>query len=380
MRIVYCTPEISHPGGIGRVTTLKANWLAEHGHEVYVVTSSQCGEPNYFDLNHNVKHIDFGIGFQAGMDNTNVIKKLINKWGKMRMYEKCLRDFLYDIKADIVVSTFSNDSDFLYKFKDGSKKVLEFHFSHDGYKSVIKYGNLGYLQNLVQIYKIRKQEVIAKKYDAFVVLTREDAEAWKGYHNIHVIPNMLTFESNEVSNLSKKRVIAVGRLDYQKKFDRLIYIWKIVHEECPDWKLDIFGQGPEKEHLQEMIDAMNLHSIVSINPPTSYIREEYLQSSILAMVSSYEGWGLILSEAMTCGLPCVAYACKCGPRDIISNGIDGFLIEENDKNTFVKQLKKLIKSDELRKEMGQNAKIKSFQFSREIIMNTWINFFENIIR
>lgn len=380
MRIVYCTPEISHPGGIARVTTIKANWLAEHGHEVYLITSSQCEEPNYFELQASVKHIDFNIGFQAGMDNSNVVKKLWNKRAKMQQYEKLLREFLYLVKADIVVSTFCNDSDFLYKFHDGSKKILEFHFSHDGYKSVIKYGNLGFFQDLIQIYKIRKQEYIAKKYDAFVVLTHEDAESWHGYNNLYVIPNMLTFQSDNVSNLTENRVIAVGRLDYQKKFDRLIGIWDLLHKKYPNWILDIFGQGPDKDFLNKMIEEKGLTDSVSINTPTQKIKDEFLRSSIFVMTSSYEGLPMTLLESITCGLPVVSYAFKCGPRDIIDNGIEGYIVEENDKDTFVSQLENLMKNEDLRKEMGQNAVRKSLKFDREVIMNKWISLFEDITR
>ena len=379
MRIVYCTPEISHPGGIGRVTTIKANWLAEHGHEVFLVTSSQCGESDYFDLSPNVKHIDFGIGFQAGMDNTNVIKKLINKRDKMRKYENSLRGFIYKIKPDIVVSTFSNDSDFLYKFNDGSIKILEYHFSHDGYKSVIKYGNLGFLQSLVLLFKIHKQESIAKKYDAFVVLTHEDAESWKGYKNLHVIPNMLTFESTKLSDCKTKRVIAVGRLDYQKKFDRLISIWERVHKNCPDWVLDIYGKGPDKSMLLEMIREKGLVDTVRINNPVRNIEEEYLKSSVLSMTSTYEGWGLVLTEAMTFGLPCIAYACKCGPRDIITDGQDGYLIDENNIELYVEKMCYLLTNPITLKKYGIAAKNKSNNYKVDIIMKKWEELFQKLV-
>lgn len=371
MRIVYCVPEISHPGGIGRVTVIKANWFAERGHDVYMITSNQCGDKDFYMLDSRIKHIDLCIGFQAGMDNSSIVKKVINRHEKMRNYEKYLRKLLYEIKADIVVSTFNNDSDFLYKLNDGSKKVLEYHFSHDGYKSVIKYARLGIIQNILQWLKIKKQEFIARKYDAFVVLTNEDAECWKGYENLHVIPNMLTIESNSVSKCESHRVIAVGRLDYQKKFDRLINIWDIVHKRCPDWKLDIYGAGPDKEKLMVQILEKGLQSVITINNPTSKIKEEYLRSSILAMTSSYEGWGLVLTEAMACGLPCIAYSCKCGPQDIITDGKDGFLVEEGDADAFARRLIQLMNDGNLRKTMGSCAKEKSEMFSLDTIMCRW---------
>ena len=378
MRIIYCLDEMSHPGGIGRVTSIKANWFAEHGHDVWVVTANQCGEQDYYELHPSVKRKDFAIGCQLGIDNGNLLMKFVRKIGKMRRYRRELEQFIYEVKPDIVVSTFTNDSDFLYKLKDGSKKVLEFHFSHEGFKSQMKYGSQTLKNKLLLTYRLRKHERIAKKYDAFVVLTHEDAESWKGYDNLHVIHNMLSFESQETSTCTEKRVIAVGRLDFQKKFDSLIDVWALVDKECPEWKLDIFGQGPDRDRLLKLIAEKGLGDSVSIQEPTRDIIKEYAASSILAMTSTYEGWGLVLTEAMSVGVPCVAYACKCGPRDIIENDKNGYVIEEGDKETFAKRLVELMENGELRQELGRNAKESSKKYNVDNIMGQWLALFSKI--
>lgn len=370
---------MSHPGGIGRVTSIKANWFAEHGHEVWVVTANQGVEQDYYELHPSVVRKDFAIGFQLGIDNGNLLMKYVRKIGKMRRYRRELEQFILEVKPDIVVSTFTNDSDFLYKLKDGSKKVLEFHFSHEGFKSQMKYGPQTLKNKLLLTYRLRKHKRIASKYDAFVVLTHEDAEAWKGYDNLHVIHNMLSFETPEVSTCMEKRVIAVGRLDFQKKFDRLVDIWALVNKECPKWRLDIFGQGPDRENLLQRIVEKGLNDSISIKMPTRNIIKEYASSSILAMTSTYEGWGLVLTEAMSVGMPCVAYACKCGPRDIIEDGKNGYVIEEGDKETFAHRLVELMKNDELRQEMGRNAKESSRKYSVENIMEQWLALFSKMI-
>lgn len=369
---------MSHPGGIGRVTSIKANWFAEHGHEVWVVTANQGVEQDYYELHPSVKRKDFAIGFQLGIDNGNLLMKFVRKIGKMRKYCRELEQFIYEVKPDIVVSTFTNDSDFLYKLKDGSKKVLEFHFSHEGFKSQMKYGQQTLKNKLLLTYRLRKHERIARKYDAFVVLTHEDAEAWKGYDNLHVIHNMLSFEPQEISTCMEKRVIAVGRLDFQKKFDRLVDIWALVNKECPNWRLDIFGQGPDKVSLLKQIAESELGDSVSIKEPTRDIIKEYSTSSILAMTSTYEGWGLVLTEAMSVGVPCVAYACKCGPRDIIENGKNGYIIEEGDKEKFAQRLVELMKNVELRQKLGRNAKESSKKYNVDNIMEQWLALFSKI--
>ena len=379
MRIIYCLDEMSHPGGIGRVTSIKANWFAEHGHEVWVVTANQCGEQDYYELHPSIKRKDFAIGFQLGSDNGHLILKFIRKIGKMRRYRRELEQFIYEVKPDIVVSTFTNDSDFLYKLKDGSKKVLEFHFSHEGFKSQMKYGPQTLKNKLLLTYRLKKHERIAKKYDAFVVLTHEDAESWKGYDNLHVIHNMLSFESQETSACMEKRVIAVGRLDFQKKFDRLINIWALVNKECPEWELDIFGQGVDRECMQKQIHLLGLEKVITINPPTKKIGEEYQKSSIFVMTSTYEGLPMTLLEAISYGIPCVSYLFPCGPRDIIENGKNGYIIEEGDKEKFAQRLVELMKNDELRQEMGGNAKESSNKYNVDNTMEQWLALFSKMI-
>lgn len=379
MRIVYCIDEMSHPGGIGRVTSVKANWWAEHGHDVWIATSNQCGKPDFYELNPNVKRKDFAMGFQLGIDNSNLLLKAIRKIGKMKHYRRELETFINEIKPDIVVSTFTNDSDFLYKFKDGSKKVLEFHFSHDGFNSQIKYGPKSLKNTLLLKYRLWKHEKIARKYDAFVVLTHEDAEAWKGYENLHVIHNMSTINPSMVSTCEEKRVVAIGRFDFQKQFGRLVEIWGgDIAKSNPDWKLLIYGQGPEEKALQMQIDALGLTGKIALHKPTNKITDVYCNSSILTMTSCYEGWGLVITEAMECGVPAVAYACKCGPRDIIDDGINGFLIDEGDKLDFAEKLQRLISNTDERKAFGSRAKEKSKCYSVDVIMQQWEKLFNDL--
>ena len=361
------------------MTSLKANWWVEHGNEVWIVTANQCGAKDYYKLHPSVKRKDFAIGFQLGIDNGNLLMKVLRKVGKMRRYRKELTDFIYEKKPDIVVSTFTNDSDFLYKLKDGSKKVLEFHFSHEGFKNQMKYGPQSLKNRLLLTYRLKKHERLAKKYDAFVVLTNEDAEAWKGYENLHVIPNMLSFDSKELSSCKEKRVIAVGRLDFQKKFDWLIDIWELVCQKNKDWHLSIYGKGPDKEMLQERIEQKGLKGRVDIYEPTPKIKEKYQGSSIYVMTSTYEGLPMTLLEAISLGLTCIAYSFPCGPRDIIEDGRSGYIVENGDKQTFAKRLKELMDNEELRQAMGMNAVESSKKYNVDRVMEQWEALFTELL-
>ena len=125
-------------------------------------------------------------------------------------------------------------------------------------------------------------------------------------------------------------MIAVGRLDYQKGFDRLIFVWEKVRKQMPDWRLDIFGQGEWREILQSMIDERGLQDVVRLNNPTKNIGDEYVDSSIIVMTSNYEGFGMVLVEAMSCGVPAVSFDCKCGPAEIISQHDGGLVVKNGD--------------------------------------------------
>ena len=220
---------------------------------------------------------------------------------------------------------------------------------------------------------------LVRKFDRFVVLTEEDREMWGDMPGIRVIPNAANFIADKYSDCSAKRVIAVGRLDYQKSFDRLILVWEKVHQQMPDWRLDIFGQGEWQEMLQGMIDERVLQECVKLNAPTKNIGKEYSESSMIVMSSHYEGFPMVMIEAMACGLPAVCFDFKCGPRDIITEGENGLVVKDGDIDGLAESIVKLMKDDELRKRLGENAKRVVERYSEEKVMNKWVNLYEETI-
>ena len=148
--------------------------------------------------------------------------------------------------------------------------------------------------------------------------------------------------------------------------------WSHVVKKHKDWKLCIIGDGEEKQNLITLINTLQINDSVEIKPPTQNIELEYINSSIYIMTSRYEGMPMVLIEAMACGLPVVSFACQSGPSDIISNGIDGYLVENRNEEQLIQKLEELITNNHLRKEMGKNAIKKSMNFDQRYIMEKWI--------
>lgn len=374
MKIVYCILGIFNSGGMERVLANKVNYLVNRGYDVSIITTDQKGRPAYFNLDSRVLHIDLAVNYTDALE-ANIISKSLIFSKKKRLHKQLLAEQLMKLKPDITISMFDYEASFLTDIKDGSAKVLEIHFSR--FKR-IQYGRKGVL-GLIDRYLSLRDKQIVKKYKRFVVLTHEDKGYWGKMSNIEVIPNANSFEPNDISNLSSKRVIAVGRLNYQKRFEDLIALWRTVHLEAPDWKLEIFGNGPQKRELQALIDTYGLSNSAIIREPVKDIMNEYLTSSMVAMTSRYEGLPMALLEGQVCGLPMVSYCCKCGPKDIIIDGKNGFLIDEGDLANFSSKIVQLIKDVALRKEMGLHSSQLSKRFSEEEVMSKWISLFNSVV-
>lgn len=357
-----------------RVLSNKANYLVRLGHEVTIITTDQKGRPSFYDLHPDIKCIDLGINYTEDLDK-GLLFRIMSFFFKQKKHRRLLESHLKSLRADIVVSMFDNDVGFVPKIKDGSKKVVEIHFSR--FKR-LQYGRKGLMGWIDKVRSGRDLKIV-KRYDRFVVLTEEDKNYWGALDNIVVIPNANSFESDEKSSLMHKQVIAVGRYDYQKGFDDLIHIWKRVISEAPGWKLKIYGHGPLKEVFEALIDGLGLQESIELAAPVRNIKEAYLNSSILVMTSRYEGLPMVLLESQVCGVPMVSYMCKCGPTDVIKDGQNGFLVEEGNQDQFAEKLLLLMKDDVLRKRMGLAAIDNSKNYGEEKIMQRWISLFEGLM-
>lgn len=376
MKILYCTHSTCNPGGMERVLLNKVMYLSQlPDWEVSVVTTDQHHRPPFYPFPEKVRMTDLDINYSDDNDK-GVWKKIFGYLHKRKEHKRKLTALLEKERPDIVVSLYPSESSFIPGIKDGSKKVLELHFCKFFRLQYGRKGLLGWIDKL----RTRQDERIVRRFDKFVVLTHEDKGYWGNLPNIEVIPNAAMQVSESYSDVTNKRVIAVGRLDYQKGFDRLIEAWEWIQGtgKLTDWRLDIFGQGEWREMLQHMIDEKGLQDTARINPPTNAIMNEYAQSSLLVMSSHYEGFGMVLVEAMSCGVPVVSFDCKCGPKDIIQHGINGLLVPEGDIKALANAMMEVMTDETYRRMLSRNARKVVDTYSEEAVMARWIRLFTSI--
>jgi len=375
LKIVYCTPSLYIAGGLERVLTLKVNYFVEkYGYDITIILTDGKGKPFAYPLSPKVKIINLDINFEELWD-APFFKKVWLYYKKQRQFKRRLTVELLQIRPDITDSLIRREINFITKIKDGSKKYGELHVNRANYRN-FEANETNWFKELFAKFWMRSLVSKLKMLDRFVVLTEEDKSAWPELQNICVIPDPLSFSPTQYSLLTEKRIIAVGRYVYQKGFDLLLKAWAKIEKQYSDWELVIFGDGNRVPYEQLMSDLGIDTTRCHLNGPTTDIQKEYINSSIFVLSSRFEGFGMVLIEAMACGLPVVSYACPCGPKDIIKDGEDGLLVDNGNVNALAETMSCLITDDVLRQSMSQAGRRNVRRFNIEQIAQYWKTVFE----
>ena len=374
-KIVYCTPALYFAGGMERVLTMKANYFADHfGYDITIILTDGEDKPIFYPLSDKVKVINLNIGFEE-LWTCSFIKKIVIYLKKQYLYKKMLKKELMRIRPDITVSMLRREINFINEIKDGSKKIGEIHINRANFRNFeSKDDNL--IKKLFAKVWMNDLTNKLKKLDRFVVLTEKDKEAWVELDNVCVIPNPLSFIPQNISKLTEKRVIAVGRYCHEKGYDLLLKAWCIVQNSIADWRLDIFGEG-DRSQYEEMISSLNIdRQRCILHGRSSNIQDEFEKSSLAVCSSKFEGFGLVITEAMSCGLPVVSFDCPWGPRAIIHDGEDGLLVENGNVEKLADAIIWMIQHPEMRSKMATKAIENVQRFSIEKIAEKWRSLFD----
>ena len=377
MRIVYCIDSIRYIGGIQRVTVVKANALAEiPGNEIFILVADNQSGQIQTRPSDKVHFMDLGVNYYDD-DWKGRLHVLHGILVKRLMHRKLLKKALRQIQPDVVIGVGQSEKNFLPLIKGRWKTVREFHFARN-YRTALAKSSFDRI--LAHCGDWADKHLSLRKYDCIVTLTEEDRELnWQDMAKVNVVPNPSFFVCEKTSSLDSHVIISVGRLNYQKNFGSLIKAFGIVHKAHPDWRLRIVGEGDERAVLEKKVKELNLSECVELPGYSEDVREELLNASIFVLTSRIEGFCLAIVEAMECGLPVVSYACHCGPRDIITDGKDGFLVSTGDEVSLARKINQLIEDDGLRIRTGHHAKENAARYHADAIARRWMSLFKNLV-
>lgn len=351
MKLLYITNGISGIGGLERVLSIKASYFAEHlGYEVHIISLNDKADSPFYTFSsriifHEVKTTGKGLAY-------------------FKSYIQGMNRVVREIQPDII-SVCDDGLKGLYVplwIKKGKAAII-----YERHASMRLTGG-----KLVQ----KLMELGGYLYDKVVVLTHYNLSEWSS-SNLEVIPNPLSFVPQQVSPLNQKKAICVGSISYNKGYDLLILAWEQVATKHPDWTVSIYGKG-DTSQLQKLIDQKGLTKQIVFCGPTSQIQEKYLESSFLILPSRSEGFGMVLIEAMACGLPCISFDCPCGPRDIIEEGKNGYLVEPEQVNLLADAINITIEDPDLLHQMGTYARKSIHAYEIEVIASLWHQLFSQL--
>ena len=346
-KICFFSANFENSGGTERVTTIIANRLAELGYDITII-SCIGGEKSFFKLSPKIK-LDRLYKSCGGLKfNLTAAYKLRQK---IKEY-----DFDYIIDIDTIHSFFSIPATIGLR----TKVISWEHFNF--------YSDLG-------IKRRKLGRVLAGKYaDKIITLTNEDRETF--LENLDVkskidyIYNPTPYPNEKKSLCESKIAVAIGRLTAQKGFDKLLDIWKKIEKKNSEWELYIIGSGEDREKLLNQKESLNLKRVIFVEN-TKNIKEYYEKASIYLMTSRFEGLPMTLIEAQSFGLPIISYDIKTGPKDIVNNAEDGYLIENDNQNEFVNKFLELSKNGEKIRNFSQKAYENSKRFKLDRIIEKW---------
>lgn len=364
MKLLYVTNGINGPGGLERVLSVKASYLAEeYNYSVTILGLNDGNEDPFFGFSSKIDFVSFDL-----IDSRY-------PFAYLKQYRKGLQKVVDQIQPDVISICDNGIKAFLAPLflKTKAKIIYERHNSRKAQQKANKKSRFWSWMKMKLEHPM--MSLLARNFKAFVLLTNDHRLEWPRMKNIKVIANPLSFLPKKKASLTSRVILCVGRISYQKGQDLLLQAWERLSPSYPDWELHLYGE----ENL-EFLNTRQLPKGVRHFKSEKSIEQVYQETAVYVMSSRYEGFGMVLTEAMSSGLPCVSFDCPCGPADVINHNVDGFLVEDGNVRSLAQHLNILMSKPTLRKEMGAKAQENVKRFSIEIIAEQWDQLFRSLCR
>ena len=362
MKLLYITSQINGDGGVQRIISIKTDYFIKNfGYKIDIL-SVNVGHSLFFDFN---KNIDF-----------HFIELKSGKSSRFLEYRKQVQKHIDYLKPDCIIVCDFGLKGFAIPLMIKTKIPIVFE-AHGSKFNESNYFKKNLFSKISHNLKYKYKDFCANKFDFFVALSKESLNEWSVKNGI-VIPNSLNTVNNISSNLNSKKAITIARHSYEKGLDRLLKIWKLVVEKHPDWQLEIYGSKTKDLGLEQLVNHLEIAMNVSFFEPVKNIQQKYQEASVCLMSSRSEGFPMVILEAMSAGLPVIAFDCPIGPRVLIENNYNGFLIPNDDFETFSNKIIGLIENKNVAIKMGENAKLSIQKYDIDLVMKKWNELFLSI--
>jgi len=360
MKIGILVYRMAGVGGTERIMADKINaWIEMFGYEVVLITKNEINRPFFYNINEKCKRYNLDISTKLSGGIGQYIKNLSKGLKLFKEVEKILEFENIDV---LFTNMISIDSLIISFVKNKIPKILEIH------RSNYSYNRIGWFF----------KNPIINRYSKVVLLNKSEMDYYS-LNNLAVIPNFIQNEKRNSEVKKKNIVIAAGRIVREKQFEQLVDIWSAIANKNSDWEIHIYGDGNVRE-LEGKIKEKNLKQRLKIYPATSEIMHKMEEAKIFVLVSKSEAFSMVLLEAMQAQLPIVSYDSPHGPKNILSDGKDGFIVPLNDKAAFAEKLDLLINDVALRERFIENQKIKLDTFSKKRVMKQWNDLLLEVLR
>lgn len=359
--LYFYTTDITIKAGIERITINLSNYFAKNNVPVTIVSNFKTNDKPAYDFDSNVEFVYLNEArFVNGIGSLKRLKQFLRN-------RKRVKNYFTKIKNSIIITqAFPNSFVYWIACRKKNRNTV-FNVEHVEYF---------YYKKLIRILRF----FVYKFYNNVVVLTQSDKKCYENLKiNVHLIPNGISLPCSFESKQRNNTICSIGRLDPPKKFDGLMRSFSIIAQKYPNWNLEIYGQGSMRNELEQVIIDLNLSDRIFLRGITNDVNSILQNNSIFVVSSEYEGFSIVLIEAMANGIACVSYDCPTGPREIITDGFDGILVENQNEEKLAGSIEKLINNSTMRLKLGDNARKSVQKYSIKIVGKQWLTLFSSCL-